>query len=440
MADKKEVKSTVFNVEGETLLPMTPANPAGHLQAITLTIQRGTEVITFEDDSTSERLRFRGMWEAHEGKLAASAKGAVTGLLGVANYGKVDDFVFDTDAEFFKVAAKTNVEKNPVTDQIKAELTAANASLIEAQTAEGNAQIAFRVAGQALNAVYEQIGGKALAKWFKTDEAQKLVPALIALDNSGKNALTDFRAFGKLSDEVFSRLPLGVTQGKVADNLIRDVMAEPMENAGVVLAREKAKLDDKMIIEVDHLDTAARAVIDSVGVTDAYDTITDGVKLLGTMLGAGEFGERGREAVRAAVLIEDISAAVAAAKSYIEASDAAAEGKPIDKEVIAERRDAYRKNLFVKRVSAAAVAAGNKRAAEAKVNAVMKAADKEENEKLDAKTKLKDRTASDVAAQVFNTIKGHPALAEIYRDLGILVRDYLEAEREAAKAAAEAAE
>lgn len=438
MANENPVASQVFNVETETLLPLTPANPAGHLQPITLTMQRGTEVTTFEDGNTSERLRFRGVWEAHEGKLAASGKGAVTGLLNVANYGKTDDFVFDTDAEFFKVAAKTNVEKNPVTDEIKAELTAANASLVEAQDAEGNAQVAFRDAGKALNAVFEKIGGKALAKWFGTDEAKKLVPALIALNNTGKNALSDFRSFGKLSDAVFARLPVGITQGKVADNFIREVLSDVLENAGVTLLRENAKMDDQLLIEVDYLEVAARAVIDSTGVEKAYNTVSEGLTLLGNMLDEGTFGERGRHATRAAVLIEDISAAVTAANAFIAVSDDVADGKDVDDKTIEKVRTDYRKCIFVKRVSAAALAASKKRADESRAASVMKAADKEANDKLDAKTKLKDRAASDVAAQVFNTIKGHASLKEIYRDLGILVNDYLKAvEVEAAKEAAE---
>ncbi len=200
-----------FLSQRKTQLVLEPVNPNGHLEQVTLEVERGQVCTTKEDGSKTYAERFRAHPVAPIEKpdaigMAATIDATVKATLKAMSYGGADDFTWDADSEFFTPSPRANTDKDDPfqrddADELYELRKQANAAFEEAQNSEEGAQVAWRGASQMLEQVYDKLGrnGKAFTAWAKGGERAKDAPFIAKLGN-GKNALSEARMLAQLTD------------------------------------------------------------------------------------------------------------------------------------------------------------------------------------------------------------------------------------------------
>lgn len=441
-AEEKPAKAEpIFAAQKETLVVLEPANPAGMYRQITVTVERGVE--TFEKDGKTEnRDRFRASWEGKSGKLAASGKGAITSLLSAANYGKVDDFTFDVSSDFFAATPRDNKPKGIWDGENAARLAelreAANKAFADAENEEISAQDAWRQASIIMNEVNELLGGaKNFAAFVKGGNGMAEMPFLAKLGD-GVNALSEARRLGQLTDFQYQFLPASIMRGKAVVKFVNEGVNSLLKDA---LESVKTFTGNPEKVSPEMMADAIVQLYARCGVKETVPANDVGAFVAAVKSQGEEFAKRWNKVTHAdgdrgtAQVMVAASELVGMIEDYFAAEAAVDAG---EKDALAKRN----KVALIGRFAAQWEALGNAKAAEKQAEAVLKAADSDDNQKLDAKTKLKDRAATDIAAQVFNTIKTDDAnkMRAIRDALSILINDHLKALAELEKAKSDEAD
>lgn len=453
-ADKVVVTET-FLSEASTLLILKPVNENGHLRALEITVHRGA----LERDKEGDIVKLnRFAVDAPDGFTpdavqfyGTSAVAALKSMFRKINYGTVDDYTFNTDAEFFTSGFKSNASTNDIWsganagDLIELRKTA-EAAYLAAEGAEGDAQEAWLGASQVLQEAFETVGEKHYKKWAQGGEHANDAPMLARL-GQGKNALSEARRLAQLTNMQYAVLPSTMTRGKTIDLFMSDTLHIVMSKVAAVVSTDEdcqggydKDVNGNAIASADQYDVAAREVIlylcDEAGVElPAFEKLREGLDVAIDILAdirakhVAEYrkSDEGAAARKSAARVMGFDYAIQLAEASLtdekNARKAAADvvkGK-MDKGNAETFKKARDRGLFVKRLTAELVAIDTSEAKDARSRSASDAADDAKG--FETGKDFKKRGAMDVAAQLWNTFRTHPAYAEIYQNLGIMVSE-----------------
>lgn len=456
---KKATATKTFTPERDTFIDMVPVHDQGHLSAHKLKVERGIQTVEKEGAKTETEMFKVYAFDGEKFGMGVNALTAWKRALAAGSYGTADDFVEPTfEEEFFQVAAKTNdkADANPWeredADELRDLRDRADAAYSEAQKGEASAQDSWREMAVTLSTVRDKFTsgnkGKQLAAWIKGPNGAAAL-AMSSFLTEGKNAISEACRLAELSDEEYAVLPATVTRGKTVDLFLRDSVSDYYTSIAERLAADGKACDKdangNRTISSEQFEDAARVIFEmfsngseGLPIEDAIEMAEETAKETAAKH-ANVYGKSSEEtsaartsALRAMGQIQIVKQLDAADKLDAQVNTLADMG---DESTIAKVFKERNATLFVRRVNAALVSLENKAATDKANSALQKAVD-DAGDLVAPDSGFKKTPADIVAARMFNTLVAHPAYAEIYSKLGVLVRSAVEADKEKAKAKA----
>lgn len=425
--------------------------------------RRTTKTVEDGDDKVTVGNGFIVFNEKAEG-FGVKIENAIKSFLGAMNYGTVDDFAFDVEAEFYTpLSNKSNVDKdNPFAGDKAEELIALRDRIqSEAEAAEedeAGAQLHWLQVSIAVDQAFALCGtSKKVERWATGEGAGDNVSKAPWLESLGKapHALREARYMAQLNEAQFAHLAAPINRGKAIELEIRKGSEDWINGGAAALASnveyfEHPAEEDRELVSPESFEYALKGAIDAVGVERDYDAVAEGIELCrevslkkqkaaeaaGITKHSAEDGARDvlREIVALEALIQWLEEAEKAREHVIYVENNSSD--ETYKKSITKALRAYTGSSMYRKVTNAMSKQEQKAANEKRVEGAKKAA--EGAEAFQGAKKALELNARELAAKLYATMKDHPAYYAAFEELSIMVKAQKNREDAAARAAAAA--